>query len=100
MIRVDLPAHLRTLAGVSGEVTLDIPPPGQAHVTHGDADRPRARWLQRRGWNYMPFVDRDLANPSTLCREWLAAIADAPARIAALDPVRSPEVAAAWRAVW
>ena len=37
MIRVELPAHLRTLAGVSGEVTLDIPGPGQAGVTLGDA---------------------------------------------------------------
>lgn len=27
MIRVVLPAHLRTLARVSGEVTLDVPPP-------------------------------------------------------------------------
>jgi sulfur-carrier protein len=27
MIRVELPAHLRTLAGVSGEVTLDVPGP-------------------------------------------------------------------------
>jgi molybdopterin converting factor small subunit len=25
MIRVELPAHLRTLAGVKGEVTLDVP---------------------------------------------------------------------------
>jgi sulfur-carrier protein len=25
MIRVELPAHLRTLAGVTGEVTLDVP---------------------------------------------------------------------------
>jgi molybdopterin converting factor small subunit len=25
MIRVELPAHLRTLAGVRGEVTLDVP---------------------------------------------------------------------------
>ena len=24
MIRVELPAHLRTLAGVKGEVTLDV----------------------------------------------------------------------------
>ena len=37
MIRVGLPAHLRTLAGVSGEVTLDIPAPGQAGATLGDA---------------------------------------------------------------
>jgi hypothetical protein len=27
MIRVELPAHLRTLAGVSGEVTLDVTEP-------------------------------------------------------------------------
>ena len=27
MIRVELPAHLRTLAGVSGEVTLDVTGP-------------------------------------------------------------------------
>ena len=27
MIRVGLPFHLRTLAGVDGEVVLDVPPP-------------------------------------------------------------------------
>jgi hypothetical protein len=27
MIRVALPAHLRTLAGVSGELRLEVPPP-------------------------------------------------------------------------
>jgi sulfur-carrier protein len=27
MIRVEMPAHLRTLARVSGEVTLDVPAP-------------------------------------------------------------------------
>ena len=36
-VRVVLPAHLRTLAGVSGEVTLDIPAPGRVRVTLGDA---------------------------------------------------------------
>jgi len=30
MIRVVLPAHLRQLAGVSGEVTLDVPAAGAA----------------------------------------------------------------------
>jgi sulfur-carrier protein len=30
MIRVTLPAHLRTLAGVSGEVALDVAEPGPA----------------------------------------------------------------------
>ena len=37
MIRVELPAHLRTLAGVSGEVALDLPADGQAPVTLGEA---------------------------------------------------------------
>ena len=37
MIRVELPAHLRTLAGVSGPVILDLPPDGQAGVTLGQA---------------------------------------------------------------
>jgi len=27
MIRVELPQHLRTLAGVSGDVMLEVPPP-------------------------------------------------------------------------
>jgi hypothetical protein len=62
-------------------------------------DRPRHRWLERRGWHVMRFVDTDLARPDCLCREWQAAIAEAPARIASLDPARSPEVAAAWQAL-
>jgi molybdopterin converting factor small subunit len=37
MIRVGLPAHLRTLAGVSGEVTLDLGAEAPAVVTLGDA---------------------------------------------------------------
>lgn len=37
MIRVQLPAHLRTLAGVGGEIRLDIPADGLAVVTIGDA---------------------------------------------------------------
>ena len=37
MIRVELPAHLRNLAGVSGEVRLDIQADGRAAVTIGDA---------------------------------------------------------------
>lgn len=62
-------------------------------------DRPRHRWLGRRGWNVMRFVDSDIARPAALCREWRDAIADAPARIAALDPRLSPEVAAARKAL-
>jgi hypothetical protein len=62
-------------------------------------DRPRLRWIQRRGWQTMGFADADLWRPAQTCAEWRAAIAEAPARIRALDPSRSPEVAAAWRAL-
>jgi hypothetical protein len=62
-------------------------------------DRPRIRFVQKRGWFAMSFVDRDLHRPGALCQEWRVAIAEAPARIAALDPARSPEVAAARRAL-
>ena len=60
-------------------------------------DRVGDRWLTRRGWQPMRFVDVDLSRPASLCSEWHQAIADAPARIAALDPRRSPEVAEAQR---
>jgi len=50
MIRVALPAHLRTLAGVSGEVRLDIPADGPAVVTIGDAlDALESRYPVLRG---------------------------------------------------
>lgn len=32
MIRVEIPAHLRTLAGVAGEVMLEVPPPVTQHA--------------------------------------------------------------------
>jgi hypothetical protein len=60
------------------------------------ADRVGDRWLQRRGWHVMRFVDEDLRHPARTCREWRQAAADAPARIAALDPTRSREIARAW----
>src|SRR5262245_58965200 len=37
MIRVELPAHLRTLAGVSGEVTLELGVEAHPVITLGDA---------------------------------------------------------------
>jgi sulfur-carrier protein len=50
MIRVELPAHLRTLAGVSGEVTLDLRAEAPAVVTLGDAlDALEARYPVLRG---------------------------------------------------
>lgn len=58
-------------------------------------DRVGDRWLDRRGWHVMRFVDRDLARPNATVRDWQSAIADAPARIAGLTPGRSPEVARA-----
>ena len=62
-------------------------------------DRPRHRFVQRRGWFVMRFVDRDLHHPATLCQEWRVAIAEGPNRIAALNPALSPEVAEARRAL-
>jgi sulfur-carrier protein len=50
MIRVELPAHLRTLAGVGREVALDLPSDGRACVTLGDAlDALEARYPVLRG---------------------------------------------------
>lgn len=60
-------------------------------------DRVRDRWLDRRGWQAMRYSDADMRRPGATVAEWQRAIADAPARIAALDPRRSPEVAEARR---
>ncbi|HYS32153.1 MAG TPA: MoaD/ThiS family protein [Streptosporangiaceae bacterium] len=50
MIMVELPAHLRTLAGVSGEVALDLPADGPAAVTLSEAlDALEARYPVLRG---------------------------------------------------
>jgi hypothetical protein len=62
-------------------------------------DRIGDRWLARRGWQVMRFVDHDLRRPGPTCRDWLQAMADAPARIAAMPASRSPEVATARRAL-
>ena len=60
-------------------------------------DRARDRWLERRGWHPMRHSDEDLKHEQVTAAEWSQAIANAPARIAALDPRRSPEVAEARR---
>jgi sulfur-carrier protein len=50
MIRVELPAHLRTLAGVSGAVTLELGAEGRTVITLGDAlDALEARYPVLRG---------------------------------------------------
>lgn len=54
-------------------------------------DRKGDRWLQRRGWHVMRFVDADLRQPRAMCTEWRQAIADAPRRISALPAGLSPE---------
>ena len=60
-------------------------------------DRARDRWLERRGWQTMRHSDEDVKREQATVAEWMEAIANAPARIAAMDPRRSPEVAEARR---
>ena len=58
-------------------------------------DRFRDRWLTRRGWEPMRLYADDLVRPAAFLRQLDASIREAPGRIAALDPRRSPEAAAA-----
>ena len=60
-------------------------------------DRKRDRWVDRRGWKVMRFTDEAFDSPAATEAEWRFVIAEAPSRIAALDPRRSPEVAEARR---
>ena len=59
------------------------------------SDRHRDRWLARRGWEVLRITKRDLAAPRDWLEQLRRAIDDAPARIAAMSPTRSPEVALA-----
>lgn len=63
------------------------------------ADRVRHRWLERRGWFVLRTSAVDLGRPHLFLADLEAAIADARRRIAALPATRSPEVAAARRAL-
>jgi hypothetical protein len=58
-------------------------------------DRPRQRFVERRGWKVLRMTDWDVGHPSGFLSDLAAAIEDAPRRIAALPPDRSPEIAAA-----
>ena len=58
-------------------------------------DQLKDRFLTRRGWEPFRLTKRDLRAPGRFLRELDVAIADAPARIAALNPARSPEIRAA-----
>lgn len=58
-------------------------------------DRRGDRWLQQRGWHVMRFCGDDLGQPLRTAREWRDAARQAPARILAMDPKRSPELSRA-----
>lgn len=62
-----------------------------------NADRPRHRWVEHRGWRVLRYAKRDFDDPRCVSRDWLRAAAAAPARIAALPATLSPEVARARR---
>lgn len=73
MIRVELPAHLRTLAGVSGPVHLEVPDPATPRLVLDalEADHPVLRGMirDRRTLRRRPFVrffgdQRDLSHES------------------------------------
>lgn len=59
------------------------------------SDRFGDRWLDRRGWKVMRFSNDDFGRVARTVDDWRQAIAEAPTRIAGLDPRRSPEVAEA-----
>jgi hypothetical protein len=58
-------------------------------------DQSKDRWLGRRGWEIFRLTNRDHYSPAIFHRELRNAIAEAPARIAAMSGSRSPELAAA-----
>jgi hypothetical protein len=60
-------------------------------------DQNKDRWLGRRGWDVIRLTNGDYHRPAVFQSQLAAAIAEAPARIAAMDPARSPEVARARR---
>jgi hypothetical protein len=60
-------------------------------------DQRKDRWLSSRGWAPMRVTKDDVRSPGAFLRELGLAIQDAPARVAALDPARSPEIRQAQR---
>ena len=55
-------------------------------------DQRKDRWLSGRGWVTFRLTKADVRSPSLFLRELSLAIEEAPARIAALNPARSPEI--------
>jgi len=60
-------------------------------------DQRKDRWLGRRGWEVFRLTNSDYHAPAEFLSQVEVARAEAPARIAAMDPGRSPEVAEARR---
>ena len=58
-------------------------------------DQRKDRWLIRRGWEVIRLTNEDHHSPAEFLGQLEAAIREAPARVATMDPARSPEVAAA-----
>jgi hypothetical protein len=57
------------------------------------ADRAGDRWLEARGWHVLRFSADDWQRPERVVSDWRRAVANAPARIRAMDAGRSPELA-------
>jgi hypothetical protein len=60
-------------------------------------DQAKDRWLRRRGWDVFRLTNRDHYEPRAFLAQVAESIREAPDRIAALDPRKSPEVARARR---
>ncbi|MDQ1706615.1 MAG: hypothetical protein QOF18_2981 [Frankiaceae bacterium] len=60
-------------------------------------DQSKDRWLKARGWDVYRITNRDHYAPGAFLEQLRHGIAEAPARIAAMDPRRSPELAEAHR---
>jgi len=58
-------------------------------------DQRKDRWLCRRGWEVFRLTNDDHHSPAEFHAQLEIAVREAPARIAAMDPARAPEVAAA-----
>lgn len=60
-------------------------------------DQAKDRWLRRRGWDMFRLTNRDHYDPRAFLMQVADSIREAPTRIAALHPGKSPEVANARR---
>lgn len=77
MIRVELPHHLRTLAGVSGEVALELPGPATPRAV---LDALEARYPVLRGTirNHVTLERRPYVRLFACARDWSHESPDTP----------------------